>query len=84
MKFNVSKFYLSKNKTGKNICLGLESDRIFFMTLKERNMRQIFISFKGKAIDNQSTEVMNKLDMWEYHSHEPFLRNLLENDFLPL
>lgn len=46
-------------------------------------MRQTFISFKDKAIDNQSNQVRNKLDIWEYHSHELFLRNLLVNELLP-
>ena len=46
-------------------------------------MRQTFISFKEKATDNQSNQVRNKLDIWEYHSHGLFLRNLLVNEVLP-
>lgn len=38
----------------------LESDRIFFMKLKERDETQIFISFPCKASDNPSNEFMNK------------------------
>lgn len=45
-------------------------------------MRQTFISFKDKAIDNQSNQIMNKLDIWEYHSYELFLRNLPVNELL--